>query len=73
MESGHWCGFPAEKASVSVGRPVVAEFDELPPQTAHDGVLVVSELLSNALEHARSDAMRPHCPAAEPRRPQDAQ
>lgn len=49
--SSDWVELPAEPASVAVGRRLVA-MENLPPETARDAQVVVSELLTNAVRHA---------------------
>lgn len=53
MEPARWIQLPANAESVSEGRRLVAAVDGLTPAVTDDAQLVVSELLANALRHAR--------------------
>jgi anti-sigma regulatory factor (Ser/Thr protein kinase) len=47
-----WLSLPAPPASVAEGRRLVAAIDGLPARPVENTQLVVSELLTNALEHS---------------------
>lgn len=52
MESAEWLSLPATPGSVAAGRRSVAAFDGLPACAVDTAQIIVSELLTNALEHA---------------------
>jgi anti-sigma regulatory factor (Ser/Thr protein kinase) len=47
-----WLSLPAQPTSVAEGRRLVARIDGMPPPVLEAAQIVVSELLTNALEHS---------------------